>query len=355
MSWRQIFTFFFLGFCFAEAQNEVTQVEKQLIQGVLTQFPDNTHFAIALVQDGQTSFYGCVKKPNGLVEVDNRKNLFEVGSISKVFTATLLANAVLEGKVELNASINDHLGFDINNGYEFTFLQLANHTSGLPRMPGNFIFHTNDAQNPYKDYDENALIEFLEKYVTLLNYEKREYEYSNLGAGFLGYLLTKINDQSYHTLLESKVFQKLRMVDSYGYVPRNHENLVKGRNEKGEVTSNWDLNILAGAGAVVSNVEDMSKFILAQFDISDKALVLTREETHKMDEHSAIALGWHINKKVTSEPIFWHNGGTGGYRSCMAINIDNKRGVIVLSNVSAFHKESSKIDNLSFDLLKTLN
>lgn len=355
MSWRQIFTFLLLGFGVIQAQDVVAEEEKRSIQSALANFPEDTHFAIAMVQGGQTSFYGCIKKANGIVEVDNRKNLFEVGSISKVFTATLLANAVLESKVELNASIKNHLGFDINNEYEFTFSQLANHTSGLPRMPGNFIFHTNDPKNPYKDYDIKALKEFLGKYITLPNYEKREYAYSNLGAGLLGYVLTKMYGQSYHELLESKVFRKFGMVDTYGYVPKNHEKLTKGRNEKGEVTSNWDLNILAGAGAVVSNVEDMSKFILAQFDVSDKTLALTREETYKINEDSAIALGWHINQKVAYEPIFWHNGGTGGYRSCMALNIESKCGVIVLSNVSAFHQESSKIDNLSFDLLKMLD
>lgn len=355
MNWRNVVILFFLGIFAAYAQDFFTEDEKKAINEVLRNYPINTQLSIAFIENGQTYSYGFTHLENGLVEVDNKQKIFEIGSISKVFTATLLANAVLENLVSLNSQINDHLDFSINNEYKFTFKQLANHTSGLPRMPGNFIFYSHDSQNPYKDYDEDALKEFLEEYITLLNYDKKEYEYSNLGVGLLGYVLTRIYSLSYHELLNSKVFKKIGMNNSFGYIPKEHDNLIEGRNEIGEITPNWDLNILEGAGGILSNAVDMGKFIKAQFEPLNKALELSRQETHIIDQNSAIALGWHIKHKIAEEPIFWHNGGTGGFRSCMAINPDKKHGVIVLSNVSAFHKESSKIDDLAFEILKTLN
>ena len=130
--------------------------------------------------------------------------------------------------------------------------------------------------------------------------------------------------------------------------------LVRGLDVVGEVTSNWDLGALVSAGGILSTVEDLSKFGLAQFDPANKELELTRIPTFKIGETMDIGLGWHIIKAESGDTWHWHNGGTGGYTSSMALDVKRKNGVIILSNVSAFNKNMKKIDELCFELMKTL-
>jgi CubicO group peptidase (beta-lactamase class C family) len=130
--------------------------------------------------------------------------------------------------------------------------------------------------------------------------------------------------------------------------------LVKGLDAQGNETPNWDLNVLVGAGGILSSVTDLSRFALAQFNDSDQVLALTRKPTFNLQANKAdIGLGWFIQKKIEEDWII-HSGGTGGYRSNMVLDIANKNGVIILSNISAAHKNSMNIDNLGTRLMGTL-
>lgn len=105
----------------------------------------------------------------------------------------------------------------------------------------------------------------------------------------------------------------------------------------------------------MSNTEDLSKFALAQFDKNNTKLILTQKPTFKVNENMSVGLGWHILKTENEGELIWHNGGTGGYTSSMALDIDKQNGVIILSNVSAYHKKMTNIDKLCFELIETLN
>ena len=135
---------------------------------------------------------------------------------------------------------------------------------------------------------------------------------------------------------------------------RVEEWLVKGRSLAGEVVPNWDFGILLGAGAILSSVEDLAKFAIAQFDNKNNELELTRTKTATISETMDIGLGWHILKKQSHPDWVWHNGGTGGYTSSMTIDTANRNGVIILSNVSAFSSNRDDIDQLCFELMETL-
>ena len=107
---------------------------------------------------------------------------------------------------------------------------------------------------------------------------------------------------------------------------------------------NWQFNALKGAGGLISNTNDLARFISAQFSTDNKELNLTRKKTFPVTENMSIGLGWHILKPQTVEEKFWHNGGTGGFTSSISFRTTNKTGVIILSNISAMHEKSSVID-----------
>lgn len=331
-----------------------TKAQSEIVITGLKKLPPNTQLAVAIIENGKTTFIGAKREADTVAMIQNRDRVFEIGSITKVFTSTLLAELALQGKVDLDKNFDEGLGLNIKDHTKITFRQLANHTSGLPRLPTNLILFAVDPANPYKNYDETMLKEYLSTQLKVAQEPGRKYEYSNLAVGLLGFAISKIEKTNYEDLLQHRVFRKYKMKNSTTDRTRIQAKLVKGLGIDGKEVSNWDLAVLVGAGGILSSVEDLSKFSLAQFDESNKALVLTRQKTFDINENLAIGLGWHIVKKDGDE-IFSHNGGTGGYRSSMSIDPKRRVGVIVLSNLTAFHSESNTIDTVCNDLLKTLD
>ena len=315
-------------------------------------FPNNTQLSIAIIKDGLVSYFGINKENDTISTIDNQKSIFEIGSISKVFTSTLLANFVIDGKVKLNDNINDYLKTPLNNSTEISFIDLANHTSGLPRLPTNLDLTKVNPENPYKEYKEKELEDYVTNQLELSN--KGENQYSNLGAGLLGYTLSKIENDTYESLLQNKIFSKYDMQNSTTDITTIKGNLVKGLNNEGIEVPNWDLAVLAGAGAIFSTVEDLSKFAISQFEDKNKELELTRVKTFELNENMDIGLGWHLLKNKSDNLWYFHNGGTGGYSSSMVIEEKSKNGIIILSNVSAFNPNKRNIDKLCFELMKTV-
>ena len=335
-------------------KNDVTKAQSDLIFEKVKVFPDKTQLSIAFIKDGKPRFYG-IEKENGIIRsVENHRDVFEIGSISKVFTATLLTGLVIDKKLELDNNINDYLDYPLKNDQKITFKELANHTSGLPRLPTNLNLALADPDNPYKGYDENKLREYLTENLELSKRAEKKSEYSNLGVGLLGYTLSQIENKGYQDLLEDRVFSKYKMTNSTTNKNDINTKLVKGLNPYGEETSNWDLDILVGAGGILSTAEDLSKFAIAQFNDSNSELSMTRAKTFEVVENIDIGLGWAIIKKESGNDWHWHNGGTGGYTSSMTIDTMNRNGVVILSNVSAFSQHMGNIDQLCFELIETL-
>ena len=330
----------------------ITQKQSEIIFENAKIFPNHTQISIAIIKDGKVNYYGINNKNDTILTVNNQKSVFEIGSISKVFTSTILANFVIDEKINLNDNINGYLKTSFNNDTEISFINLANHTSGLPRLPSNLDLTKVNPENPYKEYKEKELEEYLTKHLELLNKEK--YQYSNLGAGLLGYTLSKIENTTYENLLQNKIFSKFNMYNSTSDINKIKGNLVKGLNNEGNDVPNWEFSVLAGAGAIFSTVEDLSQFAISQFDNSNKELKLTRKKTFEVNENLDIGLGWHILKSQSKNFWYWHNGGTGGYSSSMVIDENTKNGIIILSNVSAFNPNMGNIDKLCFELMKTI-
>ncbi|PCJ65295.1 MAG: penicillin-binding protein [Bacteroidetes bacterium] len=333
---------------------QITLEQSELIFEQVKSFPNGTELSIAIIDKGKVKFIG-IKRTNDTIQLtENHQNLFEIGSISKVFTATLLANFVIAEKLNLDDAFQDYVDFTIKVKDKISFKELANHTSGLPRLPSNLNLLTVDQNNPYKEYDSKKLTEYLTDEIELKQESGTKYEYSNLGAGILGYELGEISKSTYEKLLQENIFTKYKMLNSTSKRSNVENKLVNGLNPNGEITSNWDFDALAGGGAILSTVEDLSKFALAQFDTKNKELTLTQQPTFKVNDNMSIGLAWHILNRENGNELIWHNGGTGGYTSSMALDVKHKNGIIILSNVSAFNKKTGNIDQLAFGLIKTL-
>lgn len=334
----------------------ITKEQTDLIYEKTKNFPDQTQLAIVLIKNGTPCSYGVKINKDTLSNINNVKSIFEIGSITKVFTATLLAESVVDKQLNLDEPIDKYLDAPLNQKATITFKKLSNHTSGLPAMPSNLDLEKVDQKNPYKLYDGDDMETYLSKEMVIANPTATQYEYSNLGTGLLGHLLSKQAGISFDSLLHQKIYSKYDMQHTTSELDQLSRDLVlvKGLDAEGNVTSNWEFSALAGAGSILSNVADLSKFAIAQFDLSNKALALTRTPTFEINQNMSVGLGWHLLQSKHGNQWYWHNGGTGGYSSTMTIDVKNKNGIIILSNVSAFHANMGNIDDLSFELMDGL-
>jgi CubicO group peptidase (beta-lactamase class C family) len=263
--------------------------------------------------------------------------IFEIGSISKVFTTELLADMVGKGEVKLDDPVNKYLPANVKvperNGRKITLLDIATQQSGLPRLPDNMA--PADGANPYADYTVEQMYEFLSGH-TLTRDIGDKYEYSNLGMGLLGHVLALKAGKSYEALVIERICSPLGMKDtSIVLSTEAKRKLATGHSKMGQPAANWDIPTLAGAGALRSSVNDMLKFVSANLKLDNASLKTAFELTHSARREAGsgtkIGLGWHITTRYGSE-IIWHNGGTGGYRSFIGFDKKSQRGVVVLTN-----------------------
>ena len=456
--------------------DKISENQAKLIFEKSKQFPNETEVSLAVINGDDLTYFGIKRENDTIIYLNNSRHIFEIGSITKVFTANLLAKAVIENRIKLNDNINDYLNLKFKNNNTITFENLANHTSGLPRMPTNFrlekldsadvvkVRHIlipykgaylsgkdteatksyakktadsiykeiikNDAkfesflsfsadtelsnelgeieftffdgferefrdfsfkndigstgvvetifgyhiieilakaekkklvnlrdfpENPYKYYDNYDLEDYLTSFLEIDKKAVGSTLYSNLGFGLLGYTLSKIYGISYEQLIQDLIFSKLGMNNSFLNAEQAGKMLVKGLDKDGKVTANWDLSAMTSAGGILSNVEDLIKYGKAHFNDSDIELSLLKKKTVKVNEQIDIGLGWQIiNSEKSDNKWYWHNGGTGGYTSAMALDVKNKTGVVILSNVSSFNPLENNIDQLCFELMMSL-
>ena len=325
----------------------------ELIYSKAKDFPNTTQFSIAVVANGNTNFYGVIKENDTLKVTQNQDKVFEIASITKVFTSTVLASLVEEEKLKLTDCINPYYTFNFKNDTKINFESLANHTSGLPRLPQNL--DVSNESNPYKNYGKNELEDYLKNSIKIESDSSKSYLYSNLGAGLLGHALGLSQKTTFQELLQKRVFDKYQMKNSFVSSEKLENKLVKGLNVEGNNVSNWDFDVLFGGGGMLSTSEDMAKFAIAQFNSKNEELALSRKPTFRVNNSMKIGLGWHILKSENDKELFWHNGGTGGYSSSMAISLDNQTAVVILSNVSSLHPKMGNIDALCFELMNIVN
>jgi serine-type D-Ala-D-Ala carboxypeptidase/endopeptidase len=278
----------------------------------------------------------------GGVAKDDRRPLdgntvFEIGSITKVFTSLLLADAVQRREVALADPVGTYLPDNVRvpeRGRAITLRDLSMHTSSLPRLPTNM--RPKDAANPYADYAVEDLYQFLSGYQLTRDVGER-YEYSNLGGGLLGHVLSLRAGMEYEALVRARITGPLGMTStSIALTPPMRERLAQGHSPTLEPVPNWDLPTLAGAGALRSTTNDLLTFVAANLGYVSTPLAAAMAsmlEPRKPTGMPAveIALGWHVSS-VHGKTIVWHNGGTGGYRTFIGFDPAARTGVVVLSN-----------------------
>jgi D-alanyl-D-alanine-carboxypeptidase/D-alanyl-D-alanine-endopeptidase len=276
--------------------------------------------------------YGCRDTCGG--SPVNEKTLFEIGSITKLFTALLLSDMAVRGEVRLDEPVAELLPagtrVPARDGRAITLRDLASHYSGLPRVATNGDSPDRPG-GPYAAYSAERLYQFLAGH-ELIRTPGDSFEYSNVGAGLLGHaLVLRAAASGYESLIRARILDPLRMDDTVIAIPsRLAADVASGHDDSLEPTSDWTFDVLAGTGAFRSTLSDLLRLMDAVCDPGSPIASIIRPlmtprgrgglELAKPHPGGAMAL---------SKP-----GGTGGFRGFVRCIPEWKRGVVVLSNAS---------------------
>lgn len=323
-----------------------------LIHSKITEFPSNTQFSVAVLKKGVPYYYGAKNESGSAQKIRNNQDGFEIGSITKVFTTHLMVDQILSGKIKLEDNINDLLSLDLHCAEPISLKQLATHSSGLPVMPDSFWDSGYEEQNPYKDFGQDDLIQYLENEIAVDTASVNKFRYSNIGMSILGYTLQDLTKRSYESLMQGVILSPLEMTNTSFDKTKLQNGLVDGLKPNGKVGQNWDMDGIKPAGGMYSTSEDLVKYLESCMQDGNESFTFQSQSIYKRNKSTDQALGWMIINSKSGNKYYFHAGGTGTFSTIMVMNPSSQNAVVLLSNIET---EDSSIDLFGFKLMKELN
>lgn len=303
-------------------------IENKLVDGLSIGYLEGDHYGI--VHLGSSNSTG--QSPDNLT-------IYELGSLSKVFTGLLLADAVVRGEIDLDAAANVDNAAGIRlperDGRAIKWIDLSTHRSGLPRLPADY--QPASLQNPYRDLDAKTAAAFVNAY-ELPRTPGESQEYSNLATSLLGYLIAENAGSTYQQLLRDRIARPLRMSDcTVSLTSEQKKRFATPHDRVGSPTLAWTCADLPGAGGVRATMRDMMRFAKAQLSPPSgtlgKAIDLAWKQHVDADASGpAMGLGWAI---IGDGETRFHNGQTGGSYTVLFVNRRLNAAIILLCNTAA--------------------
>jgi len=301
------------------------QIDSGLLVGVIVGITQNGHHLVWS--------YGKlhIDSPGAL----DANNVFNIASVTKTFTGTALASLVNDGTVTLDQNVSSLITELRGTAADtITLRQLATHTSGLPRVDEHMFDWPYDQTNPYKFYDLSRLISFFRSYISS---GPEAISYSNLGVGTLGLALSRANHSTYEKMIHDRILTPLGLEDTAvtlsddqnarlitGYAPKTHE-----------VVPVWTYTPeTLGLGSVDSTLNDLLTYVEANLNPTSTDIGRSITLTHQIQvsgNPDSIGLNWFIQN---SSNLLHHNG-LGWSSTDVWMDLQNKKGVIILSNTTA--------------------
>jgi CubicO group peptidase (beta-lactamase class C family) len=252
--------------------------------------------------------------------LDDKLYVYEIGSITKTFTISLLCKAIDERKISLDDTITKYI--PLNTGRHFpTVRQLATHTAGYGNYPLKLYFKEimlllSGKDNPFLGYDHNKLINDISR--KKLSDKGYQWKYSNFGISILGYILGKTYENDYKKIMEEFVKETLGL----------EYTTFDGKGN--DFNDYWEWNeddVYLAAGGLKSNVTDMLRYAEIQMNNKLSYLHMSKTSIININDNYGSGLVWVIDKENN---IIWHNGGTSSFNSFLGF--DDKIAVVILSN-----------------------
>lgn len=346
------FKFFLLGlFCLAQVVHAQDNIGLSIQAKIDSVFKVNTVPGIYVASSvkGQRQFFSAGVADKQTNQPFTPTTQFEIGSISKTFTAFILESVLQANGLSDTSLMVQYLPDSVRKNpliLPIQLVHLMNHSSGLPRLPENMGM-PKDRLQPYADYDLENLYFYLSKT------EPRTFgkvAYSNLGAGLAGLIAQNISGKSYEKLLNQYINQPFQLKHTGLHAAKKMPKAIGFFGN--EPAAYWDMSILAGAGGIKSDATDLLQYLEFMARQANHPVVQSvLSKTARLNDQIAIAKGWHTIEQSGKTLMYWHNGGTYGFSTFAAFNPKNQHCIVVVIN--AFSKNDIA-DKLGIEIMARL-
>ncbi len=307
---------------------------------------------IGVLNNGERHYYNFGFANPDLKMPFDSATLFEIGSLTKTFTAYVLESILKEKGINDSSTIIKYLPDSLqrNKALErISFLSLLNHTSGLPRLPTNMDLVAN-AMTPYDGYTSDDLFAYLK---TSIPKPDGKSNYSNLGGGLAGVLAERISGKTYAALLDEYIFLPFKMVTPDKSISKT-ENKSQGyfENKKSDY---WNMDVMAPAGGLKCSANEMLTYLqlIAKPGTENSKSIIDQllEPTVSINPSIKVCRAWHTLEQKEKPIIYWHNGGTYGFSTFGAFIKGESKSIIVV--VNQFNKNTVS-DGLGIAIMKKM-
>lgn len=318
-------------------KNEITKI---IDYDTEIDFNTTPGFTVAII-DGDSSFvFGFGKShpdSNADIEIES---VFEIGSVTKTFTGSLVSILDHKGVLSIDDKVNKYLSPEYRNPRmeDITINDLLTHNSGLPKLPKYIGSKQKDPQNPYADYSKFDLLKF---YSSFIPDDERKFIYSHVNYALLELIIESATYFDYEVILQSEIFNPLGMSNSFLHKSeRNAASITPGFDRAGRETTKWDFASFAASEGVKSNISDLIAYTKTHIGITQNDLTEIFARNHipevktNYNEHIYAGKGWHVFNQKKNFNIITHSGKTFGHRAYISFIKETQTAVIILSNSS---------------------
>ncbi len=319
---------------------------------------------IGILENGNHYYLGH-GQPQGF---DYSSAIYEAASITKVFMTTLLCILEQKGQLKRTDTIGKYIPECVKNRKisAITLEQLGAHTSGLPRLPAGLKSVMTDKLNPYENYTEEHLLKDVLKCRPA---SAGRFEYSNFGAGLLGYILARCTGRPLEELVKDEICRPLFMEDTgFTLSTAQQPRLLPVYTANGKEVPHWNVGALEGAGGLLTTARDLLQFAQANAGAGSRSasIMAAMKEAQRprlrLRRNEESSLGWMIRSGVYHDRMHWHNGGTYGSSSFIGFHREKNLAVTVLSNNGSFALKSFSllraqkrhVDEIGLELLRSM-
>jgi CubicO group peptidase (beta-lactamase class C family) len=359
---------FLIGFSHTLSSQTVNFIDFLEKQG--SNLPLGIELSIGSIENGKFKKTGIRKTELGWIPVENEEAIFEIGSITKTFTAALIMKLANDSKLSIEDPIQKHLPVSIEKdsfqGATIKIRHLIQHTSCLSTGPPSFTLPYLRAlifspKNPNRNFKAKHYFKYLKDFE--LDYiPGKSWDYNNCGYGLLGTFIEAKTGKTWEEVVRKEIFEPLKMNASTFEINRSNKPLFKeGITSKGKKAKAWEMDFINPAGAIKSSLNDMLSYASAALQPKESSLDFMQSmrdmpgDTIKMTESklwkgNAMAMGWWLNQENPQHLFFWHGGASGGYTSFIGISPEKDKAVVILSNISSSHPQSRAENRIPFPI-----
>lgn len=308
-------------------------------------FSKTPGFIIGILDNDKTMFFPFGQRKLKTDDFLSKDDIFEIGSITKVFTASIVLKLADEGILQLDGKVNDYLDEEWQNPRlsQLSIYDLLYHQSGFPQRPA-FIGKTEkEPGNPYAGYSKKDLLAYYRDYIP----ETPGFNYSHINYALLEIIIEHTTHKAYHDVLDALILRPEHLNHTFADFPEQKEDLIApGYNRSKKQVKPWTYHSFKGSEGIKSSAADLLEYV-KQYVFTD-AIVSYPDTAVSFNERLSIWNGWQIIK-MNGFNIMMHTGHTTGHYAFLAAIKETKTAVVILAN------SSIGTDDLGLQVLRMIN